>query len=118
MIVQALVKKDKEPITPFISKIRSLFSRGVSSILVMGGSGDYFAVSDTVICMDCYRASDVTQRAHAIDRRFATGPAAVRTEEHYGSVTSRRPVAIYPGPQSGYNTTFPPDICHNSQKPT
>lgn len=50
-----LVSKDKEPITPFISKVRSLYDTlKVSSILVIGGCGDYFEVADTVIMMDCY----------------------------------------------------------------
>lgn len=50
-----LVAKEKEPITPFISKVRSLYdTRKVSSILVIGGCGDYFEVADTVIMMDCY----------------------------------------------------------------
>ena len=45
---QALVAKDKEPITPFIAKVRPLVDRGVSCILVIGGSGDYFDVADVV----------------------------------------------------------------------
>lgn len=50
-----LVAKDKEPITPFISKVRALYdTMKVSSILVIGGCGDYFEVADTVIMMDCY----------------------------------------------------------------
>lgn len=50
-----LVAKEKEPITPFISKVRALFeTMKVSSILVIGGCGDYFEVADTVIMMDCY----------------------------------------------------------------
>ena len=52
---QALVSKDKEPITPFISKIRVLAARGVSCVLVMGGSGDYFDVADRVICMEAFQ---------------------------------------------------------------
>ncbi|MEO1070616.1 MAG: ABC-ATPase domain-containing protein, partial [Cyanobacteria bacterium J06638_6] len=48
--MQALIAKDKEPITPFIDQIRQLYDDyGVSTILVMGGSGDYFDVADTVI---------------------------------------------------------------------
>ena len=46
---QALVARDKEPITPFISRVRGLYDQdGVSSILVIGGAGDYFDVCDTV----------------------------------------------------------------------
>ena len=50
--MQDLVNKDDEPITPFIDRVRWLYSeRGVSSILVLGGVGDYFEVADTVIQM-------------------------------------------------------------------
>ncbi len=98
---QALVKKENEPITPFISKISPLLARGVSSILVMGGSGDYFGVSDTVLRMDCYRASDVTAEAQAIDQRFGSASALAQNQQSYGTVACRSPVAIYPGSPSG-----------------
>ncbi|XP_032236382.2 uncharacterized protein LOC5511282 [Nematostella vectensis] len=65
--MQELVAADKEPITPFIAKVRSLYDDfGVSTILVMGGSGDYFQVAGHVIMMDCYQAHDVTQKAKSI----------------------------------------------------
>ncbi len=59
-----LVSDEKEPITPFIRKIRSLYSDlGISTILVAGSSGDYLSVADTVLQMDCYETRDVTARA-------------------------------------------------------
>lgn len=59
--MQALVTKDKEPITPFIDKVKLLHDGlGVSTILVMGGSGDYFDVADNVIMMDSYEPRNVT----------------------------------------------------------
>lgn len=59
-----LVSDEKEPITPFIRKIRSLYQDlGVSTILVAGSSGDYLSVADTVLQMDCYETKDVTSRA-------------------------------------------------------
>ena len=62
-----LVSDEKEPITPFIRKIRSLYQDlGVSTILVAGSSGDYLSVADTVLQMDCYRAYDVTEKARAL----------------------------------------------------
>ena len=62
-----LVAPEKEPITPFIRKVRSLYNEhGISSILVIGGSGDYFDVADNVIMMDCYKCFDVTERAKQI----------------------------------------------------
>ena len=77
--MQALVAKDKEPITPFVDRIRELRDRlGVSTILVMGGSGDYFDHADTVLQMDSYLPVDVTAAAHEISRTHPTG----RREEH------------------------------------
>ncbi|CAN0068636.1 unnamed protein product [Ectocarpus sp. 4 AP-2014] len=65
--MQMLVAKEKEPITPFISRVRALYeTMSVSSILVIGGCGDYFEVADTVIMMDCYVPKDVTAEAKRI----------------------------------------------------
>ena len=62
-----LVSSDKEPITPYVQKVRSLFEdHNISSILVIGGSGDYFAVADSVVVMDCYTCVDATARAKEI----------------------------------------------------
>ncbi|WP_126427272.1 ABC-ATPase domain-containing protein [Brevibacillus marinus] len=67
--MQKLVRKEKEPITPFVDRARQLYEEhDVSTILVLGGSGDYFAIADHVIMMDEYRAIDVTARAQAIAR--------------------------------------------------
>ena len=69
--MQELIAKEKEPITPFVDKVRQLWEQlGVSTILVMGGSGDYFDVADTVIAMDAYRPRDVTAEARAIATRY------------------------------------------------
>ena len=99
--MQALVAKEKEPITPFLAKIGALRERGVSCILVMGGSGDYFGVSDAVVCMDNYSCRDVTAEALAIDERFGASAAAQDSGAAYGSVTPRCPVSIYPGSPAG-----------------
>lgn len=65
--MQALVVRDKEPITPFLHRVRELYEKmSISTILVMGGSGDYFEVSDKVIMMDSYEPKDVTKEAQSI----------------------------------------------------
>ncbi|MDH5327076.1 MAG: ABC-ATPase domain-containing protein [Gammaproteobacteria bacterium] len=67
--MQALVAQDKEPITPLLYRVRELYDQhGVSSVIVMGGSGDYFDVADTVIMMDTYAPKDVTQAAKSLAR--------------------------------------------------
>lgn len=68
--MQELVAPDKEPITPFVAKVRALFAeRGISTILVIGGSGDYFGVADRVIAMEAYEAREVSAEARAIASR-------------------------------------------------
>ncbi|HET7628901.1 MAG TPA: ABC-ATPase domain-containing protein [Bacillales bacterium] len=92
--MQALVAKDKEPITPFIDKVKQLHEDyEVSTILVMGGSGDYFDVADTVVMMDQYRPFDVTEKARAVaqsrrsERRQEGG-------ERFGRITERIPLPV------------------------
>ncbi|MBD0267633.1 MAG: ABC-ATPase domain-containing protein [Cyanobacteria bacterium Co-bin8] len=69
--MQALIAKDREPITPFLDKVRQLYTdHGVSTVLVMGGSGDYFDVADTVIALDNYQPQEVTQQAKALAAQY------------------------------------------------
>jgi len=71
--MQALIAKDREPITPFIDKVRQLYTDyGLSTVLVMGGSGDYFDVADTVIALDEFVPQDVTTQAKAIAAQYPT----------------------------------------------
>ncbi len=77
MRMAQLVSDEKEPITPFIRKIRSLYTDlGVSTVLVAGSSGDYLSVADTVLQMDCYRALDVTEKARALAQTLTEEQAA------------------------------------------
>ncbi|TDC87279.1 ATPase [Saccharopolyspora aridisoli] len=72
--MQALVAKDAEPLTPFVDLIRPLrATHGVSTVLVMGGSGDYMDVADRVLMMDAYRARDVTDHARELSQARPTG---------------------------------------------
>ena len=65
--MQKLVAKEKEPITPFIDRVKELYDNfGVSTILIVGGSGDYFDVANHVIMMDEYVLKDVTEKAKEI----------------------------------------------------
>lgn len=63
-VMQRLVAKEKEPITPFIEVVKGLYDeKGISTIIVVGSSGDYFDIADTVIQMDSYEPKDVTEMA-------------------------------------------------------
>lgn len=57
--MQRLVKK--EPIIPFTSRITELKQMGISTLLVIGGSGEYLRYADTVILMEDYIAKDKTE---------------------------------------------------------
>lgn len=70
-LMQRLVNKDKEPITPFIHVVKDLYTQlDISTILVVGSCGDYFNVADCVIQMDEYEVTDVTSIAKDISSNF------------------------------------------------
>ena len=90
--MQALVHKEHEPITPFVDRVRELYERhGVSTVLVMGGCGDYFDVADTVIAMQDYQPLDVTETAQRIAREFRT-KREIETSSPLAEVRPRIPV--------------------------
>jgi predicted ABC-class ATPase len=92
--MQELVRSTSEPITPFVDRIGELRDRlGVSTVLVMGGSGDYFDHADTVVQMDAYQPVDVTARARQIAAEHRTGRAA----EVVAPLTAPAPRTVVPG---------------------
>ncbi|MGB3309890.1 MAG: ABC-ATPase domain-containing protein [Nodosilinea sp.] len=96
--MQALITKDREPITPFIDKVRQLYTDyGISTVLVMGGSGDYFDVADRVIALDEFVPQDVTEQAKAIAAEYKTDRDR-EGGQSFGSLTPRtvRPDSIDP----------------------
>lgn len=99
--MQKLVPKEKEPITPFIDQVRNLHrEHEVSTILVIGGSGDYFDVADQVIFMESYLPHLVTERAH----RIATDDPSQRVPEApggFGKLVPRIPLAESFNPYKG-----------------
>jgi predicted ABC-class ATPase len=79
--MQALVHREHEPITPFVDRVGELWSgQGISTVLVMGGCGDYFEVADRVIALRDYRAYDVTDEAKRIAREIDTARRAEPAE--------------------------------------
>jgi len=99
--MQQLIAKDKEPITPFIDKVRQLYTDyGVSTILVMGGSGDYFDVADTIIAMENFQPQDVTEKAKAIAQQHST-ERTPEGGEQFGQITPRVPLPESIDPSRG-----------------
>lgn len=69
MIRDQMMKEliEKEPITPFTDRVNELHkAHGVSTILVIGGSGEYLSVADRIYMMEDYLIHDVTDRAKQI----------------------------------------------------
>ncbi len=63
-LMQRVIHRDMEPITPFIERIRELYDDyGISIVIVAGSSGAYFYVADTIIQMDRYVPKDITAYA-------------------------------------------------------
>ncbi|XP_953302.1 uncharacterized protein TA10635 [Theileria annulata] len=58
-LMDLLVSKDKEPITPFLSLVRPFYDKlGVSTILVSGSCGLFATQADLVLQMDEYNCLD------------------------------------------------------------
>jgi predicted ABC-class ATPase len=99
--MQELVARDHEPITPFIDKVRQLYDElGISTVLVLGGSGDYFDVADEVIAMHEYRPEHVTERAREIAERYKTERRA-EGGERFGNRIDRAPTPESVDPSKG-----------------
>ena len=60
-----------EPISPFIDLVQPLYcSLSISTVVVVGGVGDYLDVADRVILLEDYRPSDATPRAREVRKMF------------------------------------------------
>jgi len=100
--MQALVEKSGEPITPFVDRVRQLYERrGVSTILVLGGSGDYFEVAHHIIRMHHYLPQEVTEQAKNIARRNPTGRQIEVMRSWQDPIKPRFPVAESLNPRKG-----------------
>lgn len=95
-LMQRVVHREKEPITPFIERARLLYEKhGISTVIVAGSSGAYFQIADYIIQMDQYVPKEITsfakEEAKAFPKisipkeepaisRFPRVPKAVREE--------------------------------------
>jgi predicted ABC-class ATPase len=91
--MQALVARDAEPITPFVDRVRELWRElAVSTVLVMGGCGDYFDAADTVIRLCEYQPDDASEDARRIAAEHPTARARDAVEP-LARPAPRRPLA-------------------------
>lgn len=81
-LMQRVVCRDQEPITPFLERVRGLYERqGVSTVLVAGSSGAFFHVADHIIQMDHYLPRDITALAKQAARDFPLPPGPPEAAE-------------------------------------
>ena len=63
-LMQQVICRDMEPITPFIERVRDLYQEyGISTVMVAGSSGAYFQIADQIIQMDKYVPREITELA-------------------------------------------------------
>ena len=99
-LMQAVIAREQEPITPFLERALDLWRQaGVSLILVVGSCGAYFHIADQVLQMDAYHARDITAQAKAalagrpVPALSAPGfrlPGGGRTVDLSGAVQTRK----------------------------
>lgn len=76
--MQQVISRDKEPITPFIERVRDLYkTAGISTIMVAGSSGAFFYIADHVLLMDCYHTVDITEQVKTLCDQRPVAPTEV-----------------------------------------
>lgn len=79
-LMQRVIHRDMEPITPFIDRVRELYeAHGISTILVAGSSGAYFHVADSILQMDRYVPKDITALAKQEAAAFPVSATSLPT---------------------------------------
>ncbi|MGR6090211.1 ABC-ATPase domain-containing protein [Brevibacterium sediminis] len=95
--MRALIPAEREPITPFVDRVRPLLTeQGVSTVLVAGGSSAFFEVADHVIALDAYVPKEVTDQAHELVGVTAADleTAPTGSDPHTGSDSPAAPSFI------------------------
>ena len=70
-LMQQVIHRDMEPITPFIERVRDIYEQyGISTVLVAGSSGAYFQIADQVIQMEHYIPKEITKLAKSAATQY------------------------------------------------
>ena len=86
-LMQKVICREEEPITPFIEHVRGMYEElGVSSVIVAGSSGSFFQIADTIIQMKEYIPQDITERAKAAAKQYPT----LNLQAHFPVSQSKR----------------------------
>ena len=77
-LMQRVIHRDMEPITPFLDRIRELYDGyGISTILVAGSCGAYFHFADHILQMDRYVPRDITALAKEEAKAFPVNASSL-----------------------------------------
>jgi predicted ABC-class ATPase len=99
--MQRLLPKEFEPITAFIDRVEELYEQlGVSTVIVVGGAGDYLDVAHRVIAMINFLPKDYTQRAREVVKALPSD-RLVETPEPLRPPIQRIPLSESIDPQKG-----------------
>lgn len=86
-LMQKVICREEEPITPFIEHVRGMYEElGVSSVIVAGSSGSFFQIADTIIQMKEYIPQDITERAKAAAEQYPS----LNLQAHFPASQSKR----------------------------
>lgn len=70
-LMQRVVHREMEPITPFVERVSELYEKeGISTVLVAGSSGSYFHKADCIIQMNRYKPVEITDFAKEEAKAF------------------------------------------------
>ncbi|KAK7194566.1 mitochondrial RNA binding complex 1 subunit [Novymonas esmeraldas] len=102
-LMEQLVPRTQEPITSFVHRVRDLIHHhGVSVIMVVGGSGQYFPMADVVLVLNSYKVTDATAQAKQIVARGmsnSNGGGGAAAGELLGSAAPPATSAFHLPPQ-------------------
>lgn len=111
--MQQVIRREKEPITPFLERARDLYEKaGISTILVAGSSGAFFHIADTIIQMDNYVPRDITFSTKELCRQYPLSPVSAPAFE---MPHSRRIMTKSVSDASGRHGR--PDRKHSAERP-
>ncbi len=117
-IMQQIVTRDKEPITPFISYVQALYQeKGISTVIVVGSSAAYLEVADYILQLDFYEVKDIKEEAKKILTQYPSMCTEKKTQVPLISFDRavKKIDLSYKGRDMKVKTTATDSICFNKE---
>lgn len=94
-LMQKVVAREKEPITPFLERAKDLYEQaGISTILVIGSCGSYFYIADKVIQMDSYHVFDITEETKKVLENHGSDKSPMTSAPDFRLPSDKREVNL------------------------